>query len=377
MDFFTSEPMRYFAPSASMSKEARRAKLEQMAASDDYIYSQKIDGNWARAIITPERSALQTRGISVKTHTYGEIQDKVYFWNDMTKAFTNTTVFLGEVFLPGKIDRDIGSILRCLPDKALARQKNEKLQFYIFDVLCFEGTELLNIRIEERIKYIPKVVSCINSELVKGATYKPMTNNFFDEMQELFNCGAEGAVCYKKDALYIPGKRGPHAWDSCKVKQEISSEIDCFITGIVPCEKLYNGEDIANWEFWQNSRTGELVQGLYFGEYQNGGPYIPVSKNFWHGWPGAIQTGIYNSKGEIIPLCKVAGLTDEFKEQLRDNPEEWRLCPITIGGMMISEARANANGEGISIRHPILRSIRKDDLNPSDCTLAKIYSNEA
>ena len=40
---------------------------------------------------------------------------------------------------------------------------------------------------------------------------------------------------------------------------------------------------------------------------------------------------------------------------------------------MVSEARANTDtGEGISIRHPILKKIRKDDLNPEDCTLAKI-----
>jgi hypothetical protein len=61
---------------------------------------------------------------------------------------------------------------------------------------------------------------------------------------------------------------------------------------------------------------------------------------------------------------------------LRDNPQEWIGTPVTITGMMVSERRANSNGEGISIRHPILRSIRKDDLNPEDCTLSKIL-NEA
>ena len=50
------------------------------------------------------------------------------------------------------------------------------------------------------------------------------------------------------------------------------------------------------------------------------------------------------------------------------------MCPISISGMMVSTANANADGTGISIRHPILRSIRREDINPTDCTLAKILN---
>ena len=71
MDYFTSEPMKYFAPSSTMTPEARRAKLEQMIDSGDYLFGLKTDGNWSRAVITAERQALQTRGISTVTKTYG------------------------------------------------------------------------------------------------------------------------------------------------------------------------------------------------------------------------------------------------------------------------------------------------------------------
>lgn len=373
MDYFISEPMKYYAPSASMSREARKNKLEQMIDSNQYLYSTKIDGNWSRAIITPQRAALQTRGISVKTGTYGEIQNKVYFWKSIVEAFSQTTVILGEVFLPGKIDKDIGSILRCLDEKALARQKEQQLRWYIFDVLCYEGQDLMNTAFEERIKYIPIVVNQINSPLVEGAIYKPMTEDFFDEMQILFNQGAEGAVCYRKDSLYVPGKRGPHAWDTVKVKQEISSEIDAFITGIVPGEKLYHGDDIGHWTLWENQRTGELVNGEYFGEYQLGGAYIPVTKNYFYGWPAAIQVSVLDRNGNELPLCKVSGLTEEFKTELRDNPDRWIGCPVSISGMMVSSAKADSEGNGISIRHPLLKRIREGDITKEDCTLAKIF----
>lgn len=375
-DFFTSAPMKYYAPSSTMSREVFHKKLEEMIRSGQYIFSKKTDGNWARAIVTPERSALQTRGISVKTGTYGEIQDKVLFWDSVKDAFSNTTVILGEVFREGDIDRDIGSILRCLNDKALARQKDNPLHWRIFDVLCYEGKELINCGVTERVSYIPEVVKKINSPLVEGVSYEPMDETFFDKMNDIFAAGGEGAVVYKKTAKYEPGKRGPHAWDSVKVKQEISNDIDAVITSLIPCEKNYNGKEIGSWELWENTRTNQLVKGEYFGAYQNGEPYIPVSRNYFNGYCGAIQVSVYDKNNNLIPLCAVAGLTDEFKIDLRDNFENWYLCPVTIGGMMVSTAGANADGIGISIRHPYLKSIRRDDLNPSDCTLSKILAQE-
>ena len=375
IDYFTSEPMKYFAPPSTMSSNMRRMKLEQMIDSGNYLFGLKTDGNWSRAVITKERNALQTRGISTVTKTYGEIQDKVMFWNDVCNAFTHgTTVILGEVYLPGAIDKDVGSILRCLTPKALARQKDSPLRWRIFDVLALDGDDYMNQPFEYRIEHIPEVVGRINSPLVEGVTYYEMDNTFFDKMGEIFARGGEGSVCYRKDSTYVPGKRGPHAWDTVKVKQEISSEIDAFITGIVPGEKLYTGKDLGTWQLWENQRTGEKLVGSYFGEYRTGGSYIPVTKNYFNNWPAAIQVSVLDKNGNEIPLCKVSGLTEDFKTSLRDEPNRWIGCPVTIGGMMVSSAKADSEGNGISIRHPLLKRIREGDLLKEDCTLAKIFS---
>ena len=373
IDYFTSEPMKYFAPSSTMSAESRRAKLEQMIDSGDYLFGLKTDGNWSRAVITPERQALQTRGISTVTKTYGEIQDKVLFWEDVCNAFSDTTVILGEVFLPGAIDKDVGSVLRCLTPKARARQKDNPLRWRVFDVLALDGMDMMNWPFEERISHIPEVVGRINSPLVYGVSYYEMDDTFFDKMGEIFASGGEGAVCYRKNSVYMPGKRGPHAWDTVKVKQEISSEIDAFITGIVPGEKLYTGKDLGTWQLWENQRTGEKLVGSYFGEYRTGGSYIPVTKNYFNNWPAAIQVSVYDRNGNEVPLCKVSGLTEDFKTSLRDDTQRWIGCPVSIYGMMVSSAKADSEGNGISIRHPLLKRIRESDITKEDCTLAKIF----
>ena len=373
INYFESEPMKYFAPPNTLSKEARQSRLEQMAASGEYLFGLKTDGNWSRAVITPERQALQTRGISKATGTYGEVQNKVLFWKDVCNTFTDTTVILGEIYLPGGIDKDCGAILRCLDAKALARQKVTPLRWRIFDVLALNGVDLMDTPFEERVKNIPIVVSHINSPLVSGVEYHEMDETFFDKMADIFAAGGEGSVCYRKDSIYIPGKRGPHAWDTCKVKQEITSEIDCVITGVAYGEKIYTGKDVSEWMLWQNQKTGEMVYGAYFGEYQLGGTYLPVTKNYYNNWPAAIEVGVYNKANQLIPLCKVSGLTEDFKSELRDHLSDWIGVPVSISGMMVSEARMNKDGEGISIRHPLLKRIRKDDLDPKDCMLAKIY----
>lgn len=374
IDYFSSEPMRYWAPASSMTPEVKRQHLEQMITSGQYIWSRKYDGNWSRAVITPERNALQTRGISKKTGTYGEIQNKVFFWNNVVNAFSDTTVILGEVYLPGGIDKDVGSILRCLDPKALARQKDKKLEWRIFDILALNGKDMMNCGVEERVKLIPEVVKMINSPLVTGIDYHYMDEDFFDDLNNIFADGGEGAVCYKRSSIYIPGKRGPSAWDTCKVKQEISADVDCFITGVEPAVRDYTGKDIGSWQFWEDERSGEKLCGELYGEYREGRAIRPISKGYYYGWPGAIYTSVYDNNGNIISLCKVAGLTEDFKTELRDNFNEWYMCPLTIGGMMVSTAQAESDGTGISIRHPYIKSIRKNDIDPKDCTLSKILS---
>lgn len=376
MNYFEMGVQKYWAPTSAMPAETKRQHLEQMAAGGQYIWAEKVDGNFTRAVITKDRNALQTRGISKVTGTYSELQEKVFFWDSVVNAFQNgDTVILGELYLPGKIDKDVGSYARSLVPKARQRQETNKeyLRWYIFDVLVLDGNDMINTPIEERVKFIPEVVSRINNPLVCGATYQEMDETFFDKVNEIFARKGEGAVCSKKGTVYTPDKRSS-AWSSCKVKQEIAADIDCFLISTESPTRDYSGKEIGNWQYWLNTRTGEKINSDCFGDYQLGAPVIPITKNYYYNYPGAIFVGVYNKNKEIVNLCKVAGLTDEFKQALRDDFDKYYMMPMTIGGMMVSTAKADESGAGISIRHPFIKSIRSGDLNAEDCTLEKILS---
>lgn len=399
MNYFEMEPMKYWSMSSSLDKFTRELFIEKMITSKEYIYSRKYDGNWSRAVITPEKKALQTRGLSKVTGQYGEIQDKVFFWETLSSIFSKDTVILGEIYLEKGIDKDVGSILRSLSQKAKSIQdekyyndisriykfsakdkrdiegnkfKNQKLAFKIFDVLVYEGENLMNSPITTRLQYIEKIVKKANHPLIGGVRYFEMDESFYDKLSSIFSEGGEGVVCYKKNSVYIPGKRGPHSWDTVKVKRELSAEIDCFITGIEPAVKNYTGTHLDTWMFWYNEKTGEKLYGDYYLSYVKGETcLIPISKGFYYGWPGAVHCGVYDENHNIYEICKVSGLEENFKEELKNNLNEWIMCPLTISGMMLSQ---NANDTGISVRHPIIKSIRKGDINPEDCTLEKIIS---
>ena len=394
MNYFEMVPMKYWSMPSTMDKITKKSHLEKMILSKDYIYGLKSDGNFGRAIITPSKKVLQSRGVSKITGSYSELQDKVFFWENICNAFEKDTVILGEIYLEGGIDRDVNSICRCKSEKAKSIQdeeyyreiiktvkfsakdkrdiegnafRNTKLTFRIFDVLAYEGEDIMSYPIEERVKYISEVVKKINHPLVRGVKYHEMDEDFFDNLARIFSAGGEGVVCYRKGAIYIPGKRGPSAWDSVKVKRELQDSIDCFICGTEPPIREYTGKDLANWMYWEDIRTGNKIYGNHFLDYQLGQNNLePITKGYYNGWCGAIKCGVLDKNNEVYVLCKCSGLTEDFKEELKNNYNQYHMMPIKITGMAISTS------EGLSVRHPKLVSLRENDIELKDCSIQKI-----
>ena len=388
------EAEKYWSMPSTYSKEKKEAEINKMILSGNYYYQLKTDGNYSAFICDFDGDKrIISRGISKVTGEYGRIEDRLFFFNAVANAFNKPTRIMGEVWYDGGIDRNVGSVLRAAPEKSKSIQdaeyykniyprvkftakdkrdiennefRNKKLKWRIFDIWFYDGEDLMDTPWIERQKYVKMAAERINHPLVSYVPYYPMDDNFYDNLAEIFETGGEGVVCYREDGKPEPGKRTAHK--TLKVKTEVENLIDCFIIGTEPAVKDYTGKELANWQFWEDSRTGEKLIGEYFGEYQTGRAIRPISKGYFYNWPGAIYVGVYNNDKEIIKLCKVAGLTEDFKNELRDNYNEWYLCPVTIGGMALSEAN------GLSVRHPYLKSIRKGDIDVQDCTLNKILS---
>lgn len=387
-------PEKYWSFPSSYSKEKRKNEIDLMIADGQHSFQVKTDGNYSSFICDFDGDKrLISRGISKTTKEYGRLESQVFFFDAVAKAFNKPTRIMGEIYLEHGIDKNVGSILRAAPHKAKSIQDNdyyieiskqikftakdkrdiegnafrgEKLKWRIFDIWFYEGKNLMDTPWIERQKYVKIAAEKINHPLVTYVKSYPMDEKFYDHLSTIFSHGGEGVVVYRNDGLPEPDKRTAHK--TLKVKRELENLIDCFIIGTEPAARAYTGKDIEHWELWENVRTGEKLHGFYYSNYQLGEAVIPVSKGYWFGWPGAIYTAVYDSEGKEYPLCKVAGLTEEFKTELRDNYDKYDHCPVSIGGMALSDSN------GLSIRHPYLRSIRLGDIDPKDCTIEKIFS---
>ena len=369
-ELFNLDPMKYWAMGSTTTPAQQQAKLEALIASGEYIFSEKTDGNLIRMVSTPERFALQTRGISKKTGEYGEIQGKVFFADNIMNAFEDTTVLIGEAYIEGGTDKTVGAVLRSLDARAKKVQVGDNIvKFRIFDCFYYEGESLLDKPIIERIKYLSDAVSKINSPLVSYVKYYNADDKTMSRLESIFERGGEGIVMYKKTMTPVEG-RTP-AWQTVKIKQTLNQDADCFIYGTRPPKMEYEGKEIENWQYWMNSKTNEKFCGSYYLDYVNGSALVPITKPFYNDWPGSIAAAVWDENGEAKVLCYCSNLTDEFCSELRDNYDEYHLHPIRVQGMLVSEDRFG----NTSIRHPKFLGLR-DDIENGDCTFEKIVGEK-
>ena len=368
VDLFELEPEKYYDVPASLPKAKKEIFLERALEQKNYVCSEKYDGNWARFVFQDGIAKLQSRGRGV-SGDFGEFQEKVpHIFSTLTRIFSDTTLLIGELYLPGGNDKEVGSILRCLPAKAVARQeKGKKLHFKIFDVWYINGKSLMELQLKDRIVNGIEVVKELLMEdpYVGVVKYYPI-EKMYDLLESVFSHNGEGIVIQDVYGFPEPGKRP--AWKSLKIKKEIYQNIDVFCSGFEPATREYTGDYIQDWMFWENVKSSDKVYGKMYEFYEKGRTYEPVTKGYYYGWPGSILCSVMKGEKEVF-LCKVSGIAEDIKEDIKRSPEEYLYKPLRITGMEFS---TNQKNDGISIRHPKFVGFR-DDISYTDCTYDKIF----
>lgn len=375
-DFGEMECQRYWAPPASWTDQKKKDNAHSRIYSGDFLGSEKKDGYFAKLIKDEDGNIIlysRSRGVN------GKFADK-HEWVPHLMPFFDAlplgTCLLGELYFPSAPgSRNVTTIMGCLKEKAIDRQeKSEKLHFYAFDLLACRGVKLIDMEAEVRFKdlailfedHLPKC------EYVSFAQYKS-GKELWIMLQEILSRGDEGIVITHKDAKYEPGKRPSKT--TLKIKKELKQTIDCFFTGVgsAPTHE-YTGKEIETWQFWENLRTGEKMQGDYYNDYHLGAGIIPVTKGYFYGWCGSLQIAVLRDKigskckingiiyedKEVFPIGWLSGLPDEMKAA----PDKFAFIPIEVNAM---EWSAVSN----SLRHGKMLGWRKD-LQLTDCSLEKI-----
>ena len=252
----------------------------------------------------------------------------------------------------------------CLVDKARARQdKGDRLHYYVFDVLAYDGEDFVNKNIEDRVMKLESLEGFFGDYAYIDFAHYHRGETLWNCLQLILSEGGEGIVITKMGTCYQPGKRP--ARQTLKVKKELKESIDCFFTGRATAPtKDYTGKEIEKWEYWENIITGEKLRGNYYKSYSEGGPVIPVTKSYFLNLAGSLEIGVV--KGDkVVPIGYLSGLTEEIKS----DPAAYKGRCIEVTAMEIDST------ENKGLRHAKLVQFR-DDLTIRDCTYEKIFGKE-
>ena len=346
VDWVNAEAMKYWVHPASYSAERKKTETREMIFSGNYYGAIKVDGYYERLIKDEDGNCFMiARNHNVK----GEPVDKVEWVPQLESFFEdlpNGTVLLAECYLPNNEgSKKITSLLGCLKDKCIARQKDKKLHFYVFDIMTYNNESYVNMPFADRINELNNICRAHQHEYVEYAKYF-CGEELWNKLQMALAEGREGMVIMRSDAkVYF--KRTP-ARVSLKIKKELTETIDCFVIGANAPTRLYNGKEIESWKYWEDCRTGELHNKIMYKEYAAGAAIEPVTKNYFNKWAGSLKLGLMKN-GEEVYFGDLSGLTEEILSNWKDYIGK----VVEVGGMEIDK-------ESGHIRHPRFMKWRED-----------------
>lgn len=331
------EPMKYYDNPLPKTQGAinKRQSIICGELSKDYIGTVKFDGDWAMFIHYEKgKNLIRSRSISKVTGEYGNYTEKLPALVAEMDKWPDQSVILGEICLSGKDQNanTIGTILRCLPTKAIERQKTTPVEVHIFDILCWSGIETMGKSYELRLELIKTLKEFIQPFYLP-IIYKDSFNVYADEV---ISNGGEGLVLQRKDNPYMPGTRT--AWKTLKLKQALP-HMDLKVVDVLEPNKLYEGDNISNWPYWSqdmknaNSQSGDC----------------PVTKPYFMGWKNGIVVD-YNG----VRVNVASGLTDDDRAWLATNDAKEQIA----SGNLYAEIKAMSENSQGSLRHPCLVRLR-------------------
>ena len=359
IDFWNLEAQKYYAPPNSWSQEKKYDTAYNRIFSGEWLGAQKRDGAFYKFIKDEDGNMFLIGRSKSVGGDYLDKFDWVPHLHPFFKNLPNGTCLLGELYLPrDEQAKTTTSIMNCLKEKAIGRQNKEedKLHYYIFDILADEGKAIYTKTASERFDLLNSYWWTYGEGYHEWAKYYS-GKKLWDNLQSLLADGYEGIVITRAAAPYQPGKRPSK--DCLKVKKELQDTIDCVIIGANPPTKLYTGKEIRTWTFWLNELTNEKVSGELYEDYANGEPIIPVTKNWFYGWAGSLRLGAYKD-GKLVEIGSLSGVTDEVKENWKDY----------VG--KVAEVTAMEIMDTGGLRHPKLNRFR-DDINAEECTYERIF----
>ena len=335
-DFAMMTPMKYYN-----NEDASNAKRQAMIDNKDgeYIATKKNDGDWAMLIhYTKGNNLIRSRSISKVTGVYGDYTAKVPHIVEEMDNWPDNTVVLAELCWDqdGTNANTVGTILRCLPAKAVERQKENKLKAVVFDILMLEGKDLTKTGYENRVSIFKLLNDTIKGKYIYSTEI--IYDYFAETADRIIAGGGEGVVIQRKDYTYNPGNRT--AWKTLKLKQQLP-EMELKVVGVLEPKMAYEGDCPETWEYKIPYKTGEDKDA-----------FMLVTKPYYFGWKNGITVELPSG----ITTDVASGLTDDDRAWLATED----AAKMIEAGELYAVVKCMSINDLGKLRHPSLVRLRND-----------------
>lgn len=296
------------------------SKRDKVTYDNGYMLEPKHDG--VRAIISKENDKVK-----IYSRVGNELTEHLPHLVEQLSHLPNKTVLDGELMVSAESVSfksievpvpDFNMTMRILgskPDVARQKQAITKVNFYVFDLLSYNGT----VCVDDSYTYRQNLMRDNLADSANVMISEPWGRWDESDLDDLMVAGIEGAILKHKDSIYFPGKRRANTW----YKVKITKTADVVVMGFTDANE---------------GKTGR-----------------------WLGKIGAIRFGVYDGD-TLKEIGQCSGMTDAERDRwtsLRDsNNYQNRVIEIKYNDLV---------GDGTP-RHPQYIAERIDK-NPQDCSI--------
>lgn len=180
-----------------------RGKLKEEYWDDSQWHAEeKLDGHRAIAQFCKESTRFTSRRVSVRTGKFVENTANLPHLNAAEPKLLGT-VLDGEIVMFDDSDSmKVSSIMGSKPERAIKLQQETEFVVYItFDCLFFKGTDLRQLSLKERRKYLKLAIGMWGQEPYAGCVrVRRLDKRGF--LNKIYKRGGEGIILKDREAVY-------------------------------------------------------------------------------------------------------------------------------------------------------------------------------
>jgi len=312
------------APKSAMPKNIRpmlAILVDEPFDDPNWQYEVKWDGYRALAFINKGKVELFSRNNK-------SFNEKFYPIYDLLNEWKINAVLDGEILvLNDKGISNFGSL------QNWRSEADGELVFYVFDILWYEGKNLMEIPLDERQAILNDVLPTDDDRVRLGKVFKASGVDFFDAAQRM---GLEGIIAKKTDSTYVPDRRSKE-WLKIKVHKR---------------------QEVVIAGFTKNADTSKSFSSLLLGVYEKG--KLQYVGKVGTGFSDKLQkTMMEQFKPIIVDKSPFESIPDVNKpSRFRPNPPKAKatwLKPELVCEVAFTEVTE----DGV-FRHPSFQGMRVD-----------------